>query len=211
MRRSVMWMLASVGAMAAGFGAISAIHQAYHTGKAGTVQAASLLAPSRAAADAVRAAGGGYATYTSLDHFRGVPVYDVHVKYHQTLWDVKVNMAGAIVQRKVASEQLGSPSSGSDTPSKGTAPKKLSSPAPSPRPWPVSSTRAGTIAVHAVGGGVVWHVSADHWHGLPVWDVHVLDHHQLFDVKVSQSRGVVMQKKLSSEQPGGSKGKGQDN
>lgn len=205
LKRQVLWVLASAGAIVVGSGASAAIHAGYHLREASTVLAASLLSPSTAAADAVHAVGGGYATHTSLDHYQGAQVFDVHVLYQKTLWDVKVSMAGTILQKKLASEQPGSQSSGTSSENSTSSSQNSESPVSSV----VTSAEAGAVAVHAVGGGVVHHISADRLHGVPVWDVHVLDNHQIWDVKVSQSTGAVMEKKLSSEQTASSEGQGQ--
>lgn len=161
-----------------------------------------------AAADAIKAVGGGTAIRVSADHYQGQSVYDVHVLDNGTLWDVKVAMNGAIVEKKVSLEQ---PSTNPVPPSEASPPSGQVSAEASSRSEShsvassstasVSASQAGTIAVNAVGGGTVVSVSADHWGQLVVWDVHVLDQNQTWDVKVSQSDGAVLSKKLDSEQP----------
>ncbi|MCL5115915.1 MAG: PepSY domain-containing protein [Firmicutes bacterium] len=211
MRRQVSWALAATGVMAVGASALSVRHTGYHAELAGTAMAASVLSPATAAIDAVHAVGGGYATHTSFDRYHGVPVYDVHVAYQNTVWDVKVGMTGAILQKRLASEQPGGRPPNASGPSAVTAPQN--SPATFQKSGStvsstISSAGASAIAVHAVGGGVVSHISADHVHGAPVWDVHVLNHQQLWDIKVNQSTGAIMEKKLAREQTAKSEGQG---
>ena len=66
---------------------------------------------------------------------------------------------------------------------------------------PVTAARADQIAVNAVGGGSVQSTSSDTYQGAAVYDIHVLHGSTVNDVKVSQSSGAVVLKKLSSEQP----------
>lgn len=170
-----------------------------------TVQAASLAAPhpssaihaaaalgisaATAGSDAIAAVGGGQVTHTSRDTYRGLPVYDVHVAYHGQLWDVKVSESGAIVQKRLASEQ---PSTTGDQPS--SPPSATTGPG-------LSAQAADAAAITAVGGGTVIRTSRDHMGGVAIYDIHVLDNHQLWDVKVSLAQGTILQKKLSNEQP----------
>ncbi len=207
MKKQALWVLGAAGALAAGAGTLSSANGGgFYAGAAGTVLAASVLSPSKAAGDAVHAVGGGYAMHTSMDHYYGVRVYDVHVLYRKTLWDVKVGMTGTIMQKKLALEQPGSPPT--PTPSTGSGESAPTSPH-NIQSSPVSSAKAGTIAVHVVGGGIVFHMSSDHEHGVPIWDVHVLDHHQMWDVKVNQRTGAIMTKKRSSEKSTNSESRGQ--
>ncbi len=156
-----------------------------------TTPSAPAISASQADAIAVKAVGGGTVTHTSTDHAAGVPVYDIHVTYQNQVWDVKVNQAtGAVVQKKLSSEQP----SGSGTPPSAPA---------------ISASQADAIAVKAVGGGTATHTSTDHAAGVPVYDIHVIYQNQVWDVKVNQATGAVVQKKLSSEQPGSSQGSGQ--
>lgn len=64
-----------------------------------------------------------------------------------------------------------------------------------------SAQQADQIALHAVPGSTLLHTSADHMKGVPVWDIHVSLHGQVWDVKVNDSNGTVALKKLSNEQP----------
>ncbi len=139
---------------------------------------------------AVQAVGGGTATHTSTDHAGGVAVYDIHVLYQNQVWDVKVNQtSGAIVQKQLSSEQPQSPPSSpasSQTPPAGTIP----------------ASQADALAIQAVGGGTATHTSTDQASGVAVYDIHVLYQNQVWDVKVNQTSGAIVQKQLSSEQPG---------
>ncbi len=143
---------------------------------------------------AVNAVGGGQVTHISNDTYQGQAVYDVHVLCKGTLYDVKVSRSsGAVVQKKLSSEQPQSPPSGAN-----------SSGATS---GSVNSTQAEQLAVSAVGGGSVLHISADHYQGQGVWDVHVQDQGKIWDIKISQGTGSVLEKKLASEPNAGSPGK----
>lgn len=147
------------------------------------------ISAAQADALAVKAVGGGAATHTSTDHAAGVAVYDVHVLYQRQVWDVKINQtSGAIVWKKLSSEQPGSGSS------EGTSQV--------PAPSTVSASQADALAIQAVGGGTATHTSTDQAGGVAVYDVHVLYQNQVWDVKVNQTSGAIVLKKLSSEQPG---------
>ena len=65
----------------------------------------------------------------------------------------------------------------------------------------VTAAQADQIAINAVGGGTVQSTSNDTYQGAAVYDIHVLYNSSVYDVKVSQSSGAVVLKKLSSEQP----------
>ncbi len=65
----------------------------------------------------------------------------------------------------------------------------------------VTAQQADQIAVTAVGGGSVQSTSTDTYQGAAVYDIHVFYNSSVYDVKVSQSSGAVVLKKLSSEQP----------
>ena len=160
------------------------------TGTASAVSASHPVSRAQAEAIAVNAVGGGQVTHISSDTYQGKAVYDVHVLRQGVLYDVKVSQSsGVVAQKKLASEQpsrVSSPSSSSGT---------SASPGPS-----VSASQAGQLAVNAVGGGYVAHISADHYQARPVWDVHVSYQGQVWDVKISQGTGSVVQQKLSSEQ-----------
>ncbi len=149
-------------------------------------------APATANADqaAINAVGGGRVTHVSNDTYQGHAVYDIHVLHAGTVYDVKVAQStGAVLQKKLSSES---------TPNSGTS----SSPTPTPGPAnaSVSASQGGQLAIDAVGGGSVIHVSADHAQGIAVWDVHVLHQGKVWDVKISQADGSVVRKFLSSEQ-----------
>ncbi len=149
------------------------------------------LPTTTAAADAVNAVGGGTATHVSRDTYRSQPVYDVHVLDAGQLWDVLVRMNGTTTNKHLATEQAPG----------GTAAVGGTPPA-------TSVTAAEQIAVRAVGGGTAVHASADHAHGVAVWDVHVLSGGVLYTVKVSRASGAVWTQRKSSEQPGTAGGEG---
>lgn len=67
--------------------------------------------------------------------------------------------------------------------------------------YAISSARADSLAVQAVGGGTVMKTSLDTYQNQRVYDIHVQDHGAVYDVKVNSNTGAVMQKKLSQEQP----------
>ncbi len=162
---------------------------------------------SQAESSALKAVGGGQVTHVSNDTYQGQAVYDIHVLYHSILYDVKVSKTNDLVMlKKLSSEQPSGNSSTGTRPSTGSGGSDSSS---SSVPN-VSSSQAGSLAVQAVGGGAVIHVSADHYQGTPVWDVHVSYQNQIWDVKISQATGAVVQKKLSSEQPNRQTPKTQD-
>ena len=156
------------------------------------VPVAAFAAPVTAAqADqtAVNAVGGGTAQSTSTDTYQGAAVYDIHVLYNSSVFDVKVSQSnGAVVLKKLSSEQPSTPSqqSGSTTSLVTAA---------------VTAAQADQTAVNAVGGGTAQSTSTDTYQGAAVYDIHVLYNSSVFDVKVSQSNGAVVLKKLSSEQP----------
>ncbi len=151
-------------------------------------------ASSKAQADqaAIHAVGGGQVTHVSNDTYQGQAVYDIHVLYAGTVYDVKVAQStGAVLQKKLSSEST--PDGGGSAASSGTS-------SPTPAHAAVSASQGGQLAMQAVGGGSVLHISADHAQGMPVWDVHVIYQGKVWDVKISQANGSVVRKFLSREQ-----------
>ncbi|MHB1980629.1 MAG: PepSY domain-containing protein [Sulfobacillus sp.] len=69
------------------------------------------------------------------------------------------------------------------------------------QPPAVTMATADQTALTAVGGGTVTHTSNDTYQGQAVYDIHIADNNQVWDVKVSAASGAVVQKKLSAEQP----------
>lgn len=65
----------------------------------------------------------------------------------------------------------------------------------------VSRQQADQIALQTIPGSTLVHTSADHMKGAPVWDIHVSQNRQVWDVKVSELSGAIVFKKLSNEQP----------
>ncbi len=171
------------------------------------------ITPQAADAIAVTKVGHGSVIKTSLDTYQGQKVYDIHVRSTATtkIWDIKVSVAnGTVVMARLASEQAPStahsaPKSDTSKPSesKTTSPEATKASTPTtpstPSGAPVSSTTAETTAIHAVGGGTIQHVSNDTYQGVAVYDIHVLLNGTRYDVKVSQSTGAVLQKKVSQE------------
>ncbi len=161
-------------------------------------------APSTANADqaAINAVGGGRVTHVSNDTYQGHAVYDIHVLHAGTVYDVKVAQStGAVLQKKLSSESA--PNNGASSPA---------TPTPATANASVSASQGGQLAINAVGGGSVIHVSADHAQGIAVWDVHVLNQGKVWDVKISQANGSVVRKFLSPEHHSKSRdgGKSQD-
>ena len=137
---------------------------------------------------ALNSVPGSTLMHTSADHMQGKPVWDIHVVQNRRVWDVKVStLSGAVLMKRLSSEQ---PSSSYATASNTTAASFGA----------VAASRAGQIAVGAVGGGTVSHISRDHYQGAAVWDTHVLYNNQVWDVLVNASSGAVAMKKLSNEQ-----------
>ena len=182
-------VILAAAALTAAPAAAAATHVAGPPATAARLTSAAGISAAAAGQDAVAAVGGGVVSHTSSDTYQGHPIWDVHVLYNSQSWDVKVSMSGTILLKRLASEQP----SGSTTPS-----------APA-----ISASQADAIAVKAVGGGTATHTSTDHAAGVPVYDIHVIYQNQVWDVKVNQATGAVVQKKLSSEQPGSSQGSGQ--
>ncbi len=145
--------------------------------------------PSQAETIAIQHVGGGQVTHISSDTYQGQAVYDIHILHQNTLYDVKISKStGSVVQTKLSSEQPTAPIS------------RAPSPSGSQSSTSVSSNQAGQLAVKAVGGGSVMHISSDHYHNTPVWDVHVQYQNQIWDVKISQATGSAVEKFLSPEQ-----------
>ncbi|MHB1627865.1 MAG: PepSY domain-containing protein [Bacilli bacterium] len=145
---------------------------------------------------ALNSVPGGTLLHTSADHMNGAAVWDIHVAHNQQVWDVKVSvLSGAVLLKRLSPEQ---PSSSYTTASNTPAPS--STPSSTASSGAVTAGQAGQIAVSAVGGGTVSHVSSDHYQGAAVWDTHVLYNNQVWDVKVVASNGAVAMKKLSNEQ-----------
>ncbi len=201
-KSSVIWGLLSAGLLAV---PVAASRSLATTVKSGSPIFATVYgtSASQAGQTAIHAVGGGQILHVSSDTYQGQAVYDIHVLYRGTVYDVKIaKNTGAVVQKKLSSEQPRSQSSSAASRSSSS-----SSPAPSPSHGSssaVNSSQAGQLAVQAVGGGTVMHVSADHYQGQAVWDVHVLYQNQLWDVKISQSSGSVLETFLSPEQNPGS-------
>ncbi len=155
------------------------------------------LPATTAAADAVRAVGGGTATHVSRDTHQSQPVYDVHVLDAGQLWDVLVRMNGTTTNKHLSTEHA---------PAGGTS--AVGTSAGGGTPPATSMSAAERIAVAAVGGGTAVHASADHAGGAAVWDVHVLSGGVLYTMDVSQASGAVLAQRKSGEQPGKAGGEG---
>ncbi len=154
--------------------------------------APSMISQATASADAIQAVGGGAVTHISQDTYQKQPVYDIHVLYHQQIWDVKVLMTtGQILETKRSMEQPSSTGTIVTTTTTAQAPSTTS----------VTAQNASQLALQSVGGGTVQHVSSDHQDRVAVWDIHVLYQNQIWDVKVNAISGAIVQKKLSKEQP----------
>ena len=198
---TTLWSLAAAGIAAVPLMAIS--HAATsHAASSPVFAANASISVNQASQIATKVVGGGSVSNVSLDHYQGKSVYDIHVSYQGQIWDVKVSTSsGAVLLKTLSSEQ---PSSSATSPSSSspssTSPSSATSSSSSlSSVASVSQSKAGTIAVNAVGGGVVTHSSHDHSGGVLVWDVHVLYGSTVYDVKVNASTGTVLAKKMSQE------------
>ncbi len=152
--------------------------------------APAMISQATASADAIQVVGGGTVTHISQDTYQKQPVYDIHVLYHQQIWDVKVLMTtGQILETKRSLEQPSSTGTIVTTTTTTQAPSTAS----------VTAQYASQLALQSVGGGTVQHVSNDHQGRVAVWDIHVLYQNQIWDVKVNAISGAIVQKKLSKE------------
>lgn len=194
MKHSVIWGFVSTGLIAASVIAAGTAPITFSGATAASSVFASSNSPSQSQAEktAIQHVGGGQISHISSDTYQGQAVYDIHVLYKGTLYDVKVSKStGVVMQTKLSSEQPGV--NGSSPSPSGSQPSSSSSSS-------VSSGQAGQLAVKAVGGGTVLHISSDHYQGTPVWDVHVQYQNQVWDVKISQITGSVAEKFLSPEE-----------
>lgn len=184
------------------------------------------ISPQAADAIALAKVGGGSVVKTSIDTYQGAKVYDIHLVFHSKTWDVKVAVTtGSVVMARLAQEQPPARSTTTSNPSKpsssdtsgasqpssdstsqsGTAgtssnpPTSTVQPSTSPAPQQISIAAADALAIQAVGGGTVQHTSNDSYQGTRVYDIHVLFNGVVYDVKVSQSAGTVLLKKISQE------------
>ncbi|OLZ10718.1 hypothetical protein BFX06_11975 [Sulfobacillus thermosulfidooxidans] len=136
--------------------------------------------------------GGGQIIHISNDTYLGQSVYDIHVLFHRIVYDVKiVQMTGQVIEIKRASERPGIVSP--------TATKSSSSGAVSAASSGISMSQAERLALKAVGGGVVVHISSDHFHSDLVFDIHVKNFNQMWDVKINPFTGRVIEKRLTTE------------
>ncbi|MHB8343586.1 MAG: PepSY domain-containing protein, partial [Ferrimicrobium sp.] len=162
-RRSIIFGLLSTAALAIpGISLASAqlSPTASTTSNATTVSTAT--SASQASQTAITAVGGGSVTNISQDTYQGTAVYDIHVVFNSTVYDVKVSMAsGTVLAKKVSSEQPAS-TTPSPTPS---APSTSSA---------TSASQASQTAITAVGGGSVTNISQDTYQGTAVYDIHVV-------------------------------------
>ncbi|MDA8201084.1 MAG: PepSY domain-containing protein [Thermaerobacter sp.] len=190
-----LWSIMAAVAMTATPVAMAAAHVSLSATRAVHLTSASGISATAAGQDAAAAVGGGAVIDTSADTYQGQSVWDVHVLEQGQVWDVKVGMTGSILLKKLSSEQPKHPSS---------SPPSGSTPA-------MSAPQADALAIKAVGGGTATHTSTDQAGGVAVYDIHVLYQNQVWDVKVNQTSGAIVQKTLSSEQPGsGSSGSSTD-
>ncbi|WP_081700508.1 PepSY domain-containing protein [Sulfobacillus thermosulfidooxidans] len=137
--------------------------------------------------------GGGKIIHISNDTYLGQSVYDIHVLFHHIVYDVKiVQMTGQVIEIKRASEQPGIVSSTPLT-------KSSSSGAVSAASSGISMSQAERLALKAVGGGVVVHISPDHFHNALVFDIRVKNFNQMWDVKINPFTGRVIEKRLTTE------------
>lgn len=144
---------------------------------------------------AINAVGGGSIVHVSKDTYHGQSVYDIHVSYQNTVYDVKVTRTThAVLLKKVSTESSPAP-----TPS---SPPSSSS---SPRPSAVSRSQGQQIALKTYPNGNIIHVSADHVGGIAVWDIHLQSQGKIYDIKVNRQSGVVVSHRLASEQPSSSR------
>ncbi|MHB1904803.1 MAG: PepSY domain-containing protein, partial [Ferrimicrobium sp.] len=137
-----------VGLLSAGFVAVPGMALASTQFNPAPVPVATTVSSSITASQADQAAiaavGGGTVTSTSSDTYQGSAVFDIHVLYNSTVYDVKVLKAtGGVALKKVSSEQ---PSS---------------APAPTPTPSSITASQADQAAIAAVGGGTVTSTSSD--------------------------------------------------
>ncbi|WP_053959332.1 PepSY domain-containing protein [Sulfobacillus thermosulfidooxidans] len=147
----------------------------------------------QAGQNAISRVGGGQIVHISNDTYHGQAVYDIHVFFHRIVYDVKISqMSGQVVEMKRSSEQPGIISS---IPPTGSEPPTTASPT-SPG---ISLSQAEHLALKALGGGGVVHISLDHFNGAPIFDVHVKKSKQMWDVKISQSTGAVIDMRLATE------------
>ncbi len=185
------------------------------------------ITPQAADAIALAKIGGGSVVKTSIDTYQGAKVYDIHLVFRAKTWDVKIVVTtGSVVLARLAQEQppaqstatsnppkpSSSDTSGASQPSSDSTSQSLSTPgtssnpptstvqaSTSPAPQQISIAVAGSLAIQAVGGGIVQHTSNDSYQGTRVYDIHVLFNGVVYDVKVSQSAGTVLLKKISQE------------
>lgn len=179
------------------------------------------ITPQAADAIAVAKVGNGTVIKTSLDTYKGQKVYDIHVQSATKIWDVKILVTtGSVVMARLANEQPSSTSSVAKKPDSSAhtgstaklpaatttipTPTTVSSPPPTTTTTTsptssISSTAAENIAISAVGGGTIQHISNDTYKGVAVYDIHVLASGTLHDVKVSQTTGAVLENKVSQE------------
>ncbi len=198
MKRSVIWGLVSSGLLASSAVVWGTANMALPaaSSSAAVFASSNQPSPSQAESIAVQHLGGGQVTHISSDTYQSRAVYDIHVLHNGRLYDVKVSKStGSVLETKLSSEQPNNNTSPSS--SSGSQPSSSSSSSPSSS---VSSNQAGQLAIKAVGGGSVMHISSDHYHGTSVWDVHVQYNNQVWDVKINQANGSTMEKFLSPEQ-----------
>ncbi len=99
-----------VGLLSAGFVAVPGMALASTQFNPAPVPVATTVSSSITASQADQAAiaavGGGTVTSTSSDTYQGSAVFDIHVLYNSTVYDVKVLKAtGGVALKKVSSEQ----------------------------------------------------------------------------------------------------------
>ncbi len=154
-KRSLVMGLFSAGAVAVpGMALVSAQFSPTPTAAASTPTTS--ITASQADQVALTVVGGGTVTNTSSDTYQGSAVYDIHVLYNSTVYDVKVLMAnGSVVLKKVSNEQssASSPKDHSTSP-KSNAPEKVSAPengSPSPdKSNSARPTRSGSGITYGV-------------------------------------------------------------
>ncbi len=153
-KRSLALGLLSVGTVAVP-GMALASAQFSPTPTAATSTPTTSITASQADQVALTAVGGGTVTSTSSDTYQGSAVYDIHVLYNSTVYDVKVLMAnGSVVLKKVSNEQSSASSSNDQNTSTDSSAPEVSAPENSSPSPDKSSSASSTPSASGVTFGV---------------------------------------------------------